>query len=174
MHGKYSFLAQCFLMLYITCIKSESKFRILNCMLLIFQCLVALLIKGKLRNKISNLLLWVKMSRILLIMHHIALCTPCIALLLVFHTCAFYDRPCRAEIRNSSVAGQKECGGPQVQSCMDTNIAIGSRQVLVHSTNTPCLLFLNLALCYSWLCIKLIEVIWHCSWNKTNLLIYPC
>jgi hypothetical protein len=37
------------------------------------------------------------MSRILLIMHHIALFTPCIALLLVSHTCAFYDRPHRAE-----------------------------------------------------------------------------
>jgi hypothetical protein len=26
-------------------------------------------------------------------MHHIALCTPCIELLLVSHTCAFCDRP---------------------------------------------------------------------------------
>jgi hypothetical protein len=30
------------------------------------------------------------MSRIHLIMHYIALCTPCIALLLVSHTCAFF------------------------------------------------------------------------------------
>jgi hypothetical protein len=38
-------------------------------------------------------------------MHHTAL-------LLVSHTFAFYDRPHGAEIRNSSGADPKECGGP--------------------------------------------------------------
>jgi hypothetical protein len=33
---------------------------------------------------------------------------------------------------------------------------------------------LNLALCYSWLCIKLIGVVCHCSSNKINLPVYPC
>jgi hypothetical protein len=107
-------------------------------------------------------------------MHHIALCTACIALLLVSHTCAFYDRPCGFEIGTSSVACQKECGGPQAPSCVDTNIAIGSWKAPMHSTNTSCLLFLNLALCYSWLFIKLIGVVWHRNCNKTNLPVYPC
>jgi hypothetical protein len=40
----------------------------------------------------------------------------------------------------------------------DTSIFL-VRQALVHLTNTPSLLFLNLALSYSWLCIKLIDVI---------------
>jgi hypothetical protein len=37
------------------------------------------------------------MSRILLILHHIALCTPCIALLLVSHTCIFVIDPMEQE-----------------------------------------------------------------------------
>jgi hypothetical protein len=40
----------------------------------------------------------------------------------------------------------------------------------------PCSLsfILNLALCYNWLCIKLIGVVWNSSCNKINLLVYPC
>jgi hypothetical protein len=37
------------------------------------------------------------MSRILLIIHHIALCIPCIAISLVSHTCAFCVDPAEQE-----------------------------------------------------------------------------
>jgi hypothetical protein len=57
-------------------------------------------------------------------MHHIAPCTPCIAFLLVSHTCAFCVRPCGAEIKNSSGADPKECGGPQASNGENTTIAL--------------------------------------------------
>jgi hypothetical protein len=38
----------------------------------------------------------------LLIMHHITLCTSCIAFLLVSHICAFCDRSPRAGTQNNS------------------------------------------------------------------------
>jgi hypothetical protein len=44
------------------------------------------------------------MLRLLLFMHHITLCTPYIALLLVSHTCAFYDRPRGAGTRGADRA----------------------------------------------------------------------
>jgi hypothetical protein len=44
------------------------------------------------------------MGRLLLIMHHIALCTPFIALLLVSHTCAFSGIPRGAGTRGADVA----------------------------------------------------------------------
>jgi hypothetical protein len=57
--------------------------------------------------------------------------------------------------------------------CEDTNIAFRARKAQVHLANTPCLLFLNLTLCYSCLYIKLIGVVWHRSCNKINLPVYP-
>jgi hypothetical protein len=39
-----------------------------------------------------------KMSRILLILNHIALCTPCITLLLGSHTCTFAIDPAELEL----------------------------------------------------------------------------
>jgi hypothetical protein len=86
------------------------------------------------------------MGRVLLIIDHIAHCTPCIALLLVSHTCVFCDRPHGAgtrgvngaEIGNSSGASAKER-----PSCMDTNLAIGSRKGPVQQT-TPSLSFVHL------------------------------
>jgi hypothetical protein len=44
------------------------------------------------------------MLGLLLFMHHIALCTPCIALLLVFHTRAFYGRSRGAKGENPNGA----------------------------------------------------------------------
>jgi hypothetical protein len=50
---------------------------------------------------------------------------------------------------------QKEYDGPQAPSCMDTNLAIGSRQASVHLT-TVLEFWLSLYLKYdSWMCIKL-------------------
>jgi hypothetical protein len=44
--------------------------------------------------------------------------------LLVSHTCAFCVRPHGAEIKYSSGADPKECGGPQASSGEDTNITL--------------------------------------------------
>jgi hypothetical protein len=38
------------------------------------------------------------MVKVLLIMHHVALCTPCITLLLVSHTCVFMIDPSEQEL----------------------------------------------------------------------------
>jgi hypothetical protein len=60
-------------------------------------------------------------------MYHIALYTPCIALLLVSHTCAFCDRP-----RGVGTRGVDEASSSRRPGAL---------------TNDPCLLLLNLALC---------------------------
>jgi hypothetical protein len=44
------------------------------------------------------------MVNVLMIMQHIALCTPCIALLLVSHTYAFCDRPHGVRTRGTAGA----------------------------------------------------------------------
>jgi hypothetical protein len=67
-------------------------------------------------------------------MHHIALCTPCIALFNcghLLHMRVDHVEP-KSEIQVERV--QKEYDGPQAPSCMNTNLAIGSRQALVHLT----------------------------------------
>jgi hypothetical protein len=90
------------------------------------------------------------MLRLPWIIHHIALCTPCNALLLVSHTCVFCDRP----------RGTRTRGADRASSSQRLHQpSFGSRQTPVHLTNTPGLLFFNLVLCYNWLCIKLIEVV---------------
>jgi hypothetical protein len=59
----------------------------------------------------------------------------------------------KSEIQMERV--QKEYDGPQAPSCMDTNLAIGSRQASVHLT-TVLEFWLSLYLKYdSWMCIKL-------------------
>jgi hypothetical protein len=52
-----------------------------------------LVINKKDRGKLVKSSIWVNMLRLSLMMHHIALCTPCIALFIVPHICAFCDRP---------------------------------------------------------------------------------
>jgi hypothetical protein len=54
-----------------------------------------------------------KMSRILLIMHHIALYTPCIALLLVFDTCVFVIDPTEQEPEELQEPAQAEETNPE-------------------------------------------------------------
>jgi hypothetical protein len=74
------------------------------------------------------------MSMMLMLMHHIALCTPCIALFNcghLLHMRVDHVEP-KSEIQVERV--QKEYDGPQAPSCMNTNLAIGSRQALVHLT----------------------------------------
>jgi hypothetical protein len=74
------------------------------------------------------------MIRLLLSMHHIALCAPCIALF----NCGYllHMRIDHAEQKSEIQAErvQMEYDGPQAPRCMDTNPAIGSRQALVHLT----------------------------------------
>jgi hypothetical protein len=53
------------------------------------------------------------MSRILLILHHIALCTPCIALLLVSHTCIFVIDPMEQEPEEPQEPAQAEETNPK-------------------------------------------------------------
>jgi hypothetical protein len=68
----------------------------------------------------------------LIFMHHIVLFTPCIALFNcdnLLHMLVDHAEQ-KSEIQAELV--QKEYGGPQAPSCMDTNLAIGSRQASVH------------------------------------------
>jgi hypothetical protein len=113
------------------------------------------------------------MSRILLIMHHIALCTPCITHFdLSSYLCKYVDHAERkTEIQAEQFQGM--FGGPQASSCEDANIVV--IKASPGAFNQYSLSFTsNLALCYSWLNIKLIGVVWHRSCNKINLSIYPC
>jgi hypothetical protein len=71
-----------------------------------------LLINRKARGNLVKSLFGINMCRLLLIMHHIAFFTPCITLLLVFHTCALYDRSRGAEARNSSEASSVDVFRP--------------------------------------------------------------
>jgi hypothetical protein len=67
-------------------------------------------------------------------MHHIALCTPYIALFNfghLLHKRVNHAEP-KPEIQAERV--QKVYDGPQASSCMDTNLTIGSRQTPVHLT----------------------------------------
>jgi hypothetical protein len=53
-----------------------------------------------------KLLVKVNMAKVLMIMQHIALCTPCIALLLVSHAYTFCDRPRGARTRGTPGASR--------------------------------------------------------------------
>jgi hypothetical protein len=67
-------------------------------------------------------------------MHHIALCTPCIALFNCGHLLPMRVDHVESKSKTQVEKVQKEFDGPQAPSCMDTNLAIGSRQALVHQT----------------------------------------
>jgi hypothetical protein len=64
------------------------------------------------------------MLRILLFMHHITLCTPCIALLLVSHTYAFYGRSAESKTEIQAEKAPGVFGGPQASRCEDANIVV--------------------------------------------------
>jgi hypothetical protein len=55
-------------------------------------------------------------------MHHIALCTPCIAFLLVSHTCAFYVRIRGARTRGATEASTS---GGHVVTIGSLNLNLG-------------------------------------------------
>jgi hypothetical protein len=63
-----------------------------------------------------------KISRILLIIHHIALCTPCIVIFNYGHLLHVRvdDAEPKSEIQAEQV--QKEYDGPQAPSSMDSNL----------------------------------------------------
>jgi hypothetical protein len=69
----------------------------------------------------------------LMIMHHIALCTPCIALLNGGHL--LHMRIDNAEPKSEFQVEQVQWafGGPQASSCEEANI-VRSRQALMHLT----------------------------------------
>jgi hypothetical protein len=71
----------------------------------------------------------------LLIMHHIALCTPCIALYFSVSYLCICDRPYGAEIGSPTDSSPKGVGWSTSAKCEDTNISFGSRQASVHLTN---------------------------------------
>jgi hypothetical protein len=64
------------------------------------------------------------MSRILLIMHHIALCTSCIAHFNLDHLYAYPGRSRRAGTQDLRAASPRVFGGPQASSYEDDNIAM--------------------------------------------------
>jgi hypothetical protein len=80
------------------------------------------------------------MGKMLIIMHHITLCTPCIAL--VNGGPLLHMRVDHVELESEFQAEQVQWafGGPQASSCEEANI-VGSRKAPVHLTNAPCLLF---------------------------------
>jgi hypothetical protein len=57
--------------------------------------------------------------------------------------------------------------------CWDANIVLIKASPGVFSQYSLSFI-LNLVLCYSWLCIKLIGIVWNRSCNKINLSVYPC
>jgi hypothetical protein len=87
------------------------------------------------------------MSRILFIMHHIALCTPCIALVNGGHL--LHMRVDHADPKKENQAEQVQWvfGGPQASSCEDANI-VRSREAPVHLTNAHVFYFKNFTLCF--------------------------
>jgi hypothetical protein len=70
----------------------------------------------------------------LLIMHHISRCTPCITLYFSVSYLCICNRPRRAKIGSPSDASPKGVGWSTSVKCEDTNISFGSRQALVHLT----------------------------------------
>jgi hypothetical protein len=74
------------------------------------------------------------MIRLLLFIHHIALCTPCIAHFDLASCLCIYARSRRAKIRNSSGVSAKGVWWSTSAKCEHTNIAFGSRQSPVHLT----------------------------------------
>jgi hypothetical protein len=89
------------------------------------------------------------------------------------HVCAYavdHVEP-ESEIKKEQV--QWIFRGPQASSYEDGNIIV--IKASPDAFNLCSLSFiLNRALCYSWLCIRLIGILWYRSCNRINLLIYPC
>jgi hypothetical protein len=64
------------------------------------------------------------MSRMLQIMHHIALCTSCIAYFNLDHLYAYLGTSHGAGTRDLRGASPRVFGGPQASSCEDVNIVV--------------------------------------------------
>jgi hypothetical protein len=76
----------------------------------------------------------VNMFSLLLFMHYIALCTSSIALFSCVHLSHMQVDHAEQKSEIQAERVQKKYDGPQVPSCMDTKLAIGSRQALVQHT----------------------------------------
>jgi hypothetical protein len=81
------------------------------------------------------------MLRTLLFIHHIALCTPCIAHFDLASCLCIYARSRGAKIGNSSGTSVKGVWWSTSTKYEDTNIAFRSRQALVHLTNALIIYF---------------------------------
>jgi hypothetical protein len=87
-------------------------------------------------------------------MHHIALCTPCIALFNCVHLLLIQVDHMEPKTKNQAKQVQWAFGAPQASSCEEANI-VGSRQAPVHIT-TFLEFYLPLCRIYdSCLCIRL-------------------
>jgi hypothetical protein len=86
------------------------------------------------------------MVKVLIIMHHIALCTPCIALVNGGHLLHMRVDHEESGLEFEAEQVQWVFRGPQASSGEDTNIAFGSRQAPVHLINA--LVFYFKALLY--------------------------
>jgi hypothetical protein len=108
-----------------------------------------------------------------MIVHHIALCTPCIVLFNCGHILHIRIDHTTLELEFQAEQVRWVFGGPQASSREDANIIVikASPSAFNHYSLS---FILNLTLCYSWLYIKFIGVVWHRSCNKINLLVYPC
>jgi hypothetical protein len=74
------------------------------------------------------------MVKMLMIMHHIALCIPCIALCNCGHLLHMRADHMEQKSEIQAELVQKEYDSSQAPSYMNTNLSIGSRQALVHPT----------------------------------------
>jgi hypothetical protein len=74
------------------------------------------------------------MVKMLMIMHHITLCTPCIALCNCGHLLHMWVDHAEQKSEIQAELVQKEYDGPQAPNYRDTNLAIGSREAPVHLT----------------------------------------
>jgi hypothetical protein len=64
------------------------------------------------------------MVRMLMIMHHNTLCTPCIALVFMAHICTYAIDPAELKMEVQGVQVQWRLGGQQASSDEDTNIVL--------------------------------------------------
>jgi hypothetical protein len=89
------------------------------------------------------------------------------------HVCAYVIVHVELEPEMKKEQVQRVFGGPQASSCEDANNVVTKASPGAFSQYSLSFSS-NLALCYSWLCTKLIGVVWNLSCNKINLLVYPC
>jgi hypothetical protein len=87
------------------------------------------------------------MVKVLIIMHHIALCTPCIAYFAVAHLLHIRVDHVEPKTKNQAEQVQWVFGDSQASSGEDANIIVIKASSGAYN-HAPCLLILNLVLCF--------------------------